>query len=110
MTLKSCEGTVLASSIGSTFDDGSGPIIETVCLTNSLVGLKVEVGGGSYPEDASWSLTFPSGFVETGTSDPQEVGSCTSPRPSHQPSATMAPTAACDYFYTIELSDLFGDG
>lgn len=119
MALLSCEGSVLASGIGSTFVDGSGPVIDSVCLENGLGGLMVEVGGGEYPEDVSWTLTFPSGDVESGVAGSFAFGSCVSPCPSPLPSVTieptalpslsMTPTSPCEIF-TVELFDSYGDG
>ena len=103
MTLSSCSGTSLASGIGGTFDDGFGPVNITVCFETGLNGLVVDVGGGTYPDDISWSLTFPSGIVESGVAGPRSLGECGSPYPSIQPSRP------CE-LYTIELYDSYGDG
>ena len=112
MTLSSCEGIILANGIGGTFDDGMGPVKETLCLDNGSKGLVVDVGGGTYPGDVSWSLTFPSGIVETGVAGSRKIGECASPYPSPQPSVTLIPTARappCE-LYMIELFDAYGDG
>ena len=119
MNLTSCEGASLATGIGSTFLGGNGPVNDTVCLENGLGGLVVEVGGGLYPEDVSWSLTLPSGSVKTGVAGSLEIGTCVSPYPSPHPSVTAIPTAEpsvsnmptmlCE-LYSIELNDVFGDG
>ena len=108
LTLTSCEGVVLESGIGSTFLAGSGPVNETVCLRDGLSGLVVEAGGGEFPEDVSWSVTFPSGSVITGEAG-NYSGSCTSPFPSPQPSVSSIPTRGCE-LYTVELFDTYGDG
>ena len=92
MTLSSCEGNVLASDLGTSFDDGNGPVVETLCLEDAVDGLIVEVGGGEFPEDISWSLSFPSGKLESGIAGLRKIGSC-----------------ACE-FYTVELYDSYGDG
>ena len=92
MTVSSCEGAILASRIGSTFVDGSGPVVESFCLNDSVDGVIVEVGGGTYPEDISWTFTFPSGIAETGVAGAREFGSC-----------------VCE-LYVVELYDSYGDG
>ena len=115
MTLMSCEGNILASGIGNGFDSGFGPVNENVCLKVGMRGLVVEVGGGDFPEDASWSLTFPSGIVETGRAGSLQIGSCVYQYPSLHPTftamplVTAMPTASCDP-YILELYDAFGDG
>lgn len=106
MNLTSCSGSVIESAIGSAFVDGSLQTIR-VCLEVGFDGLVVEVGGGLYPNEVSWSLTFPSGIVETGGAGSSEVGVC--PVPSPQPSMTRMPTTPCES-YTAELYDNFGDG
>jgi len=88
--------------------NGFGPHIESYCLKHGLSGLVVDVSGGDFPEDVSWSLTFPSGDVKTGEAGDWS-GSCTSPFPTLQPSVTSLPTEGCD-LYTIELYDSYGDG
>ena len=107
MTLASCNGTVLQSGIGDAFVDGNVLIIGALCLEAGLNGLLVEVDGGTYPDDVSWSITFPSGVVETGVAGSQEIGAC--PAPSPAPSVSAMPTVACE-LYTIELYDSYGDG
>ena len=120
MALSSCNGTPLVNGIGSTFTKGELRVIDDICLEVGLEGLSVEIGGGLYPEEASWSITFPSGRVEIGDGDsPFRSGSCISPYPTTQPSVspmptslpsvTPMPTAPCEV-YTIELSDSYGDG
>ena len=106
--MTSCDGTVLASGIGSTFVDGFGPVNETVCLKNAQSGLAVEVGGGEFIEDVSWSIAFPSGYVKTGGAD-SWIGLCISAFPTPQPSLSPMPTPACEN-YAVELYDAFGDG
>ena len=116
MTLASCNEAILESNIGSTFFGGSTQVIGTLCLENESDGLLVEVGGGMFPDEVSWSITLPSGEVETGVAGTTEIGLC--PRPSPQPSVTLTPTAqpsitsmptACE-FYTFSFFDRYGDG
>ena len=109
MSLISCDGRVLESDIGGAFTDGFGPVNETFCLENGLGGLIVEVSGGDFLEDVSWSLMLPSGDVKSGIAGTQEFGACISPFPSPQPSISSKPTKLCE-FYTIELYDVYGDG
>ena len=109
MNVSSCEGSLLVDEIGSSFSSGFGPVGEVVCLETGLAGLVVDVGGGEFPEDVSWSLTFPSGIVETGIAGSFKSRSCISPYPSPQPSVSFIPTAPCE-FYTFELYDSVGDG
>ena len=108
MELSSCRGVVLESDIGDTFDIGDAQTVE-LCFEVGLNGLGIEVGGGLYPEELSWAITFPSGVVETGGPGFVRKGPCVSPYPSPQPTATPMPTAPCE-LYMIELSDEFGDG
>lgn len=116
MTLASCNETILESNIGSIFVGGSTQVIGTLCLENEFDGLLVEVGGGTYKSEVSWSITLPSGEVETGAAGTTEIGLC--PRPSPQPSITLTPTAqpsitsmptACE-LYTFSFFDRYGDG
>ena len=109
MTIFSCNRTVIKSGIGSTFVDGNIYLVNNLCLEDGLGGLVVEVGGGSYQAEISWSLTFPSGSVAAGVAGVWESGLCVSSQPTTQPSLTPVPTAPCQR-YTIELYDAFGDG
>ena len=107
MTLLTCGGKVLASGIGSAFDDGEVQVMDNVCLEEGLNGLALNVGGGLFPEDVSWSLTFPSGIVEKGGAGYWSSEACYPPSP--QPSNTFSPTRACA-LYVVETYDSFGDG
>ena len=109
MTLSSCNGTILRSGIGISFEYGYVYSVDDLCLEAGLGGLIVEVDGGAFPSEVSWSLTFPSGVVEIGVAGSWESGLCVSPYPSPQPSVTLNPTALCE-LYMVELSDSFGDG
>ena len=94
--------------------------VGTVCLEAGHNGVIVEVGGGLYPNEISWSVTLPSGIKETGgDAGSWEIGKC--PTPSVQPSLTLLPTpqpsitsiptvpVPCE-IYSIELHDSYGDG
>ena len=105
MSLTSCTGDVFQSDIGASFLGGSAQA-SSFCLEVGLNGIMVEVGGGLYPDEVSWSITLPSGIVETGVSGSQVMGVC--PPPSPQPSVTSMPTA-CEV-YTFDLVDKYGDG
>ena len=109
MTLSSCNGTVLAQDIGSTFVDGYGPISEAVCLEIGLGGLVVEVDGGFFSNEVSWSITLPSSVVEEGGAGISQSGLCVSPYPTPQPSVTSMPTAPCEQ-YRVEIYAEYGDG
>ena len=133
MTLLTCNGTVLASDIGSTFYGGDFQVAN-LCLEVGLSGLIVEVGGGSQTNEVSWIITFPSGNVEGGGAGSWTSPLCISPSPSHQPSnppsmtlmptnipsvtsvptvqpsVTSIPTSPACEFYTIDMFDGYGDG
>ena len=128
MTLSSCNGTVIANGIGSTFYEGPSQIVGQLCLEVGLDGLSVEVGGGLYQLETSWSITFPSGYVESGSgAGPVRSGTCISPFPTLQPSVSSMPTSSpsitpiptslpsftpttpCE-IYRVQLYDVFGDG
>ena len=109
MSLFSCAGAILESGIGSTFVAGALQVVENLCLEPGLSGVVVEVGGGPFAEETSWSITYPSGVVETGVggSGSTKTGSCFAPTP--HPTVTFMPTTPCET-YQVELNDLFGDG
>ena len=108
ITLLTCEGSVLIEGIGTGFRSGHGPAYDTVCLGAGLDALSVEAGGGLFPGDVSWAITFPSGRVREGGAGSWR-GLCASKAPTPQPTTTAMPTLPCE-LYAIELSDDYGDG
>ena len=98
MSLSACDGTVLVSGLGRAFNTGFGPVTKYVCMPADLNGLVVDVGGGLFPEETSWTIMFPSGEVQSGSNSGVRRLMC--------PVECEGDTAV----YKVELSDSFGDG